>query len=233
MDTLHVLHLGVCKLFCSFALWALITADAWAAGETNDNTLLELSVMRLRMELFAWYKDERRRNPTQPLQELQNLTAKMLGTRTRPSLATKGAETGTLLRFVADLLRKRQAALGAQAEPLLGAGEALVLLQATMHSSPAAMGPAAKQQLVGAATRAFVLCKAAGVPLTPKFHLMLHLVSRVHMFGNPTCHSTFVDEGYNGRLATLACTLHRRTFYKRVLANFRAAFSRTTQRRLR
>eukprot|EP00974_Lingulodinium_polyedra_P088224 8554493-Lingulodinium_polyedra.AAC.1 len=80
---------------------------------------------------------------------------------------------------------------------------------------------------------AFRLCADAGVPMTPKWHLLLHLASNARRAGNPYSYATFVDEGYNGRLAALARTLHKVTFYRRVLAHFRWAFTRPPSKKLR
>ena len=66
----------------------------------------------------------------------------------------------------------------------------------------------------------------AGIHMTPKFHLMLHLAVNGARTGvNPYCHSTFIDEDFNGRLKALACKAHRLNWHKRVLADLRWAYT--------
>ena len=74
----------------------------------------------------------------------------------------------------------------------------------------------------------------AGIHMTPKFHLMLHLAVNGARTGvNPYCHSTFLDEDFNGRLKALACKAHRLNWHKRVLANFRWAYTDASNKRQR
>ena len=232
LDCLHVLHLGVFNVFCCHALWALLEADVWRTGTTGE-TLLQLGVMRCRHELFAWYAEQERANPTARVYRLQDLTWKMLGTRAHKHLATKGAETGTLLQYVALAVRTHKAKLGAAGPALAGAGESLVSLLAALRDYPACLSPAMTQTMVDAAKRAFVLAGQAGVPRTPKWHLMLHVVAKASFSGNPYFHTTFVDEGFNGRLAKLARNAHRLNWHRRVLGHFRWAFTKQADQRRR
>ena len=87
------------------------------------------------------------------------------------------------------------------------------------------MDLASVQALVDSAKRAFSLRDADGIPWAPKWHMFLHLCQRAHVSGNPRFHNTFLDEDYNGRLARLAATCHKKTWYTRVLTHFRVAFS--------
>lgn len=231
VDALHTLNLGVYKEFCTTALWELILNDAWGTGDKNKAVLVESSVRHCRSELFAWYKKQKQDRPTEILYELQNLTEKMLGNPTQRTLATKAAETGTLLEFCTDMVEQYSAKLGAGAKPLLEMGKALVRMRALMRTQPRVMPPTVVQEFVDLGKRVFSLREFAGVPFRPKFHLMLHMCADARFAGNPHYYHTFLDEDYNGRLAKLAATCHRLTWHKNVLANFRYAFSSGSKRR--
>ena len=114
---------------------------------------------------------------------------------------------------------------GVGGEALAEVGNALVLLQDTMRAEGRILSTAARQIMVDAMTRAYVLRSRAGIPFTPRWHLALHVVARSDVMGNPRSPNTFVDESWNGRLAKLAHVCHRMVWHRKVLANFRWAFS--------
>ena len=230
LDTLHCLHLGVYQAFCLKVLWRLVLSDPWETRARNQEELIKLGVARCRLELFAWYAKQRRDNPTQRLQELQDLRPTMIGTPAHPSLSTKAAETGTLLGFCRDTARKYLPKLGAQGTFLVQVGDSLIAARDLMRRSPDVMDAAACEELCEHARRAFVLRPQAGIPFTPKWHLFLHICHYALARGNPRSYSTFVDEGFNGRLAKLAATCYKLTWYDRVLMNFRSAFSQGAKR---
>ena len=66
-DLLHCLYLGVAQSWIVASLWALLDANVWRTGNQN------LSILRLRADLFAYYKTCK--DPT----VVQNITLKMLG----------------------------------------------------------------------------------------------------------------------------------------------------------
>ena len=73
-------------------------------------------------------------------------------------------------------LAVRKRAFGGEA--LADIGNALVQLQDTMRAEGRVMSVAARQTMVDAMTRAYVLRAQAGIPFTPKWHLALHVVAR-------------------------------------------------------
>jgi hypothetical protein len=237
LDTLHCLNLGVYKAYCMTVLWRLILSNVWQVHCNTQDVLIQLSVLRMKQELFAWYKQEKKTTGARHIQELQDLTTRMLGTAGKHSLATKAAETGTLIKFCVDMVKRNILTLGPTAQALDQVGEALLRLQTTMRENDRAMSPRAVQILVDAAKRAFLLREQAGITWTPKWHMMIHLVCRAGISGNPTYHATFVDEGWNGRLAACAGKCHRMTWHRRVMASFRwlasaAGLCRSRRRRL-
>ena len=64
--------------------------------------------------------------------------------------------------------------------------------------------------------------EAADIPFKPKTHLMLHLASQCHRYGNPLHVATWFDEGLNRQLAQVASTAHGAVWHRRVLATFRS-----------
>ena len=81
-----------------FVLWELINRNFWqVVGGAVDRH--ELSVNRLRRDLFSYYRSL----PTEALRQitqLENLTYKILGKRVKPTLKTKAAETKAFVPFL-------------------------------------------------------------------------------------------------------------------------------------
>lgn len=225
LDILHCLNLGVYKDFCTAAIWAFILGDVWQTRGRTQEELIRLGVSRCKNELFKWYARRKQTHRFTALYELQDLRPSMLGTPNDQSLATKGAETGTLLYFCTDMLRIHAGTLGDRGAALLELGISLVVVKDTMRGCGRVLDVPAYQTIVDNAKRAFVLRENAVVHWAPKWHMLLHLVGGALIYGNPVYYTTFLDEDYNGRLATLASKLHRSTWYARIIGSFRIAFS--------
>ena len=230
LDTLHTLHLGVYKAFCLKALWALILSDAWDTRASNKDELIHVSCLRCKADLFAWYRRQLALRPSQPLQKLQDVKPTMLGSEAHPSLSTKAAETGSLLGFCRERVNQHVDKLGNEGRSLATVGNSLVACRAVMAESGPVLNAGQHADLCHHARVAFEARDEAGIPFTPKWHLFLHICERAIRQGNPRFQSTFVDEGYNGRLAALAACCHRMTWYKRVLAGFRGVFTMPKKR---
>ena len=102
LDILHTLHLGVVMRFVSECWWHLINHNAWGVPDTTKEAKFEACVGRLRVDLFAWYKKRRAKDPQASVSELNQFTAKMIGAEGSGYLATKGHETKWLLAFTAE-----------------------------------------------------------------------------------------------------------------------------------
>ncbi len=226
LDMLHCLNLGVFKAYCAVALWTCMLADVFRVGRSNAHGNYALSIRRLRTALFAWYAEQRSSRPFETIYEVGNLTQGMLGTPDRPSLATKGAETGTLLEFCRDLVQTHVAEMGNKGRALLLVGTSLVRMRQLFRCGPRRLSIEQCQLAVDYAKEACALRADAGIPFTPKWHLMLHVVASIYARGNPQFYTTFVDEGFNGVLAKLANKCHRQTWHSSVLTNFKWVASR-------
>ena len=221
LDTLHTMNLGVYKSYCCVAIWCCLEKDVFETGAATADVRIALGVARFREALLSWYKRKHAANPHESLHRLDDLTVKRLGTAANPRLATKAAETATLLEFARDLCRDHEAKLGDQGTALRTLGDALVQFRELLRSNPRRLSQHQTQELVDLAKRAFVLREYAGIPPTPKWHLMLHIASRARRDGNPAWYATFLDESLNGNLAAMAKGCHRRTWHTSLLAAFR------------
>jgi len=180
------LNLGVFKTFCWATLWAILDHDALKIGSgVTMDVRRKLTVERLRGLLFAWYSRREKTHPLSKIQKLSDLTLPMLGNPDSVSLSTKAAETGTLVHFCVDLLREYRSGMGARAPALLKVGESLEAIQEILHTSPRVMSASAMQSFVDHCKKVMTLAESAGMPKTPKFHLMLHLVCNAQKRGNP------------------------------------------------
>ena len=97
IDILHTLHLGVGKSFCMAAIWHLISSDVWKRGNIDVADRDMLGVLDICRELWAWYSAEAKGSRT--IHRLEDLTVGMIGTEYDQKLATKVAETKTLVFF--------------------------------------------------------------------------------------------------------------------------------------
>ena len=70
--------------------------------------------------------------------------------------------------------------------------------------------------MIQAYTRFFVLYARAAGNITPKFHLMRHALGQVCKYGSPKYFATYVDEAFNGVLASIAKTCHKLTWAESV-----------------
>jgi hypothetical protein len=232
VDKLHTLHLGPAQSWVCSALWQLILADAWETGATGD-ALHMLSVQRIKSELWSWYKDVRRERPDCDVTQVQDFTLNMLGGKpSTQGLHTKGAETKGLVPFVVMLVDRFKGRLGViEGDALHGAGVALQAYFDLLESSPRNVPPHNLQRMFDMVKRHIVLSLRAGIPMKPKHHLLLHLVERTAVHGNPGFYSTFADEGINRVLKRIGEGAHRSVWEARVFAHFGKLESRMLSRK--
>ena len=234
LDVMHCLHLGTWKAFCMTCIWWLLLEDAWGTGATTQHDLVDMGFARFKAELYRWYEQERRRLGQQNVYSVQKFTLRMLGTPTQPTLATKAAETGTLLQWCAlKLAELPTARLGQQGTALHEVGRSFRKMAETMKRNPRVFPNSELQRFVDATISAFQNRESAGIPWTPKWHLMLHVAARARVAGNPRFYSTFLDEDYNFRVAKMAAVCHRFTWHNNLLSGFRRSFSDAATRQVR
>ncbi|CAE7256188.1 unnamed protein product [Symbiodinium sp. CCMP2592] len=217
IDLLHTWHYGPMSTYLTFALRALLSTDIYKPGnsavldkEEND----KLSLMALKAELWMFYKHRRATDKewSKKGSEVWNLTLTMLAEK---ALKCKAAETHGLLRFVVMTLEKYKTVLEGNENShmfdlLRRAGCAAEAFDQIMNEHSRVFPQDACDALHTRYHRFIQLCSRAGVPFLPKGHLMYHLASQARVKGNPRMYSTYVDESYNGAIAKVCRSVHRR-----------------------
>ena len=143
----------------------------------------------------------------------------MLGTEDHPSLGAKAAESHGLLEFVHWLFgnhlerfdnltfeKKRKGKF------LLEAAKAAMGLDDVFQAEHRKMTRSQVQTAFNSYVRFLSFYAKAGGNITPKCHFMLHLIQRSLFKGNPRLYTTYRDESFNGLLAKIARSCHRRTW---------------------
>jgi len=222
VDTLHTIYLGVCQVWIVFCLNKLINADVYQTRSAGEQ-LRHLTVLRMKSELWAWYKDRRRARPDREITQVQDFTVAMLGgTDGHGTLHAKAAETKGLVPFALSLVAKFEGRLVPLDFRLMrGSGAALQEYIQLLDSSPRVVPRPTIQKMYDAAKRHIVLCRQMGVRLRPKHHLFLHLVARTSTCGNPNSYSTFEDESINRVLKNVGEGANLKVWHTRILLNFK------------
>ena len=148
--------------------------------------------------------------------EVWNLTLTMLSEK---YIKCKAAETHGLLAFVMEMFQKYQGQLMALDSDsqflfqiLTYAGRAAQAFDAVLASYGREIDVQGCQQLFQHYQRFISLCDRAAVPILPKAHLMYHCVQNANVKGNPRHYTTYIDESYNGAIARVCRSVHRRGF---------------------
>lgn len=208
VDTLHCLYLGVVQVWLVASLWALINADAWGAGD------VVLSIQQIKAGLKVYYRQRGGRDT-----RVQNITAKMLGTKNDPARSPfKGGEAKSLVDFVVELLGRYAHVSG----DLLLAGRHLQAYIQLVDASPVNLSESVikKMRTHGVSFLSFGL--RGGMRPIPKTHQMLHLLHECSArHGNPKFYSNWVDESLNKNLAGMARAAYSSVWADRIFICWR------------
>ena len=144
----------------------------------------------------------------------------MLGTTDRPSLHAKAAESHGLALFIRHLLevhlpsfqKKLPHDQARRGKYLLEAAKAAEHLDKPFSEKNRSFSRQQVQMALGAYSRFLAFFEKAGGSGTPKCHFMFHLIQRSLSKGNPSKYSTYRDESFNGLIAKIARSCHRRTW---------------------
>jgi hypothetical protein len=183
IDALHTLNLGLFQKLVAKVLWTLLLRNAWgvaaaSGGRMNQEELVGNGCLRLRADLWAWYAEQERANPGERLARLSDLSVKTLGDAAAVCTRTKAAETRPLVHFCAWLVGRYREALPPDNPALAPAAVALSDFATMLRQVPRVLGPEHVQALHDGLKRYVALAIRAGIPLTPKVHLAMHLVHR-------------------------------------------------------
>ena len=113
--------------------WACLRADVCDTHARTQTKVIDGGIPLLRSAVFRWYADKKANDPADTIYQLQGLTSPMLLSNTRPSIASKAAETGTFLECARDLVRCHAARLGSQGTALVALGDELVQVRTIMR----------------------------------------------------------------------------------------------------
>ena len=233
VDALHCLYLGPAMDWCCAVLWSLIDQNVFQVPGPLDQRV-QVTVLRIKSDLWGFYKRWQAAHPGQDLTRLEDLTPGMLGSNTARKLATKAMETKQLMPFCLELLQAHGPAIGSTlVGQLRGIGEAMNAFIAVMAEQPFAMAPESIQAMYDALNRMFCLWQRTDLQPKPKLHLLMHMCDRAARLGNPRFYATWVDEGLNKVLASLGRQAHRSVWECRVLTYFEELQKRTTTKRRR
>jgi hypothetical protein len=134
IDSLHTCYLGPWQRWCMYVFWSLIVRNVWDCGG-NAESRHQSCIIRLRSDLMTHYK-HLDKDTAERTTRLEDLTVKMLGTRSKPKLKTKAAETKHLVPFCLDMLGTHMGKLGLKGQALLRAGQCLKRFDAILEEQP-------------------------------------------------------------------------------------------------
>ena len=227
VDELHTLNLGLFAVYVLTGLWACISEDVFDIGGAHSmEHMYELAAQRIEIDMKGWFRAQRKKHPKRPLYQVPDFKLASLGNKEKPTLYAKAAETGSLVRYTADLVGRYRGILE-RGEALHAAGESLVQYLTITRESGPQLTHSARQGIADAIVRFHALREEAGIPWTPKFHLSLHLVDQCKEYGNPLHVATWVDEGLNRQLRDVCAKPHALVWARRVLATTTHVLSST------
>jgi len=218
VDPLHALYLGVMKDWCRYAIWTLIQSGMFGAiGGAEEQA--ERFVIILKFELSRFYWRRRREKPHEPLTEVGNITAKMLGTNDNRKLKTKAAETWGLLMFINDFLSNptKLERAGPEGKRMVDAGGAMALIVHIMAQHGIVMPQFAVVNMLDAWKRFLSITEDLAELKTPKRHAIVHMIRNTPRQGNPRCYANWLDESLNKVLKRCCREIAQSTFESNVL----------------
>ena len=143
----------------------------------------------------------------------------MLGNQETYGLHAKAAESHGLLKFVRWLLEKYSDEFEKLPEEtsrplaiLKAATQAANSMDDILKIEIRKLSRMQCQHLMQHYLRFLTLYLKAGGVWRPKCHLLLHLIQRAMVQGNPRLYSTYRDESLNGVIAKIARSAHRSTW---------------------
>lgn len=143
----------------------------------------------------------------------------MLGAEDRPVLGAKAAESHGLLKFVDWLFDRRLVRFNGlvpekkrKAKSVQESVKAALLLDSIFQKESRTFTRDDSEKAFSAYKRFLSFFLKAGGNHTPKCHFMMRVIQRTQFKGNPRLYSTYRDETFNGLIAKVARSCHRRTW---------------------
>lgn len=121
--------------------------------------------------------------------------------------------------------------LGAVGQTLLKAGQAMHSMLMLWNTHGTHMPPEAVQSCFDFWKRFCSLTEDVPDVQVPKRHIMVHLLSKIHFFGNPRRYANWLDESLNKELKKCCRTVSQSTFEPFLLLRMREVLSQVGSKR--
>ena len=194
-------------------------------GYGSQEEVVEIAAQVLTNALHAWYKSRAIAFKDEVLTRISDVTKKMLGDAGEQRLKTKGAETWGLLLFLADELKIHRARLGDEGDRLLAAAQGLIGM-ATVWDKGGVRLSVDEQKACWRHYTAFLdATQIYDELLLPKRHMVLHMLRRMPVFGNPRFHAAWKDESLNKLLKKCCRQVSQATFEVAVLIGVKGSLA--------
>lgn len=218
LDILHVVYLGVMQAWTCAAIWGLINGGTWGHYETQDTTVANACAM-IRHELRQFYVQRHQANPHEGLTRVGKFKRRHLMSPEDKKLRTKGAQTWGVMLWL--LQRMQQAFSGGRLDEtmlrIFRAGLALHDLVMVWNTSGAVLTPEQVNHTYDAWNRYLSFVGDMDKLITPKRHMVTHVIARSAKQGNPRRYANWMDESLNRDLKLACRQLSQATFEKSVL----------------
>ena len=216
---MHVFDLGVLQWLIGMVFRHVVDNNLLGAPHryAMGRELNNIIGMNRRMKAYYRSMGPRERHRAS---RIGRLTLKMLGTRDKPRLHAKAAETRHLLGLAVQLTREHKDHFSASlpARFLARACREMKSFYDVMYVEKRRLSPGGLLALRSHMAYFLSSWKACGGHMYYKHHMAWHMVQRAETAGNPRFYHTFADEGENRAIGKVAKAVHGgRTFYKSVL----------------
>ena len=230
VDNLHAGSFGVFKAACERFTWSCFAANCWHVNEVSAEATLQTNAVRVRAELFAWYKTEERQGRMH--NRVQDLVYHMFGSADEPDLRLHAGEMNGYLHFCLHLAQRFAQSLP-QGGLWLTALGGLCRMQNMICDNPEIFSDADCQLFCDTAVTALGAMQDLKIVEKPKFHAWIHLATDVYWKGSPALWANWLDEGLNKMLKSVGMGAHRHGWHERALANVNGVLERRVRRRHR
>ena len=178
VDLLHGLYYGAVMRWTSATLWRILISNPWRMPGSFENRCRN-GITHLRAHLLRYNSLHK----AKPSARGNDLILSMLGSDSRKNadephpgsaMPTKAAETRDLMTWALQALRD----LGSDVphrDRLLAAGDAMERYLELIWTSPRIVPAATVNELWCCCQRHILLSQRAGITMTPKHHLFVHL----------------------------------------------------------
>ena len=209
LDIMHVVDLGISQYLCGAILSILVEGNF--AG-SNARTILirrhdNMKFLRRRMK--SYYIANQAVLKRGQMSQIFKISLKMLGPRDNPRLHAKAAETRQLVGLLPELRKEHPQFFTGLALFLPHCCTQLKRFQDIVALNPRRLSPDTQRDLEDCAFAFVHFWKRSGGHKVFKHHAFLHLVLRSRVMGNPRRYWTYLDEGENRAMASIAKSLHQ------------------------